>query len=432
MLRGMFSAVSGLRTHQKWIDVLGNNISNINTPGYKSSRVTFQDILSQTERAAGASSGDLGGTNPLQIGLGVRVSGIENLFTQGAIQSSSKLTDLAIQGDGFFIVNDGNRDIYTRDGAFDLSTTGSLVQSSTGYAVKGWQASATGVVDVNTVPTTLNIALGVQGGATQSGSAAFTGNLDMSLPLGGTGPIATLTVYDSLGDGYDIRVALTRSATVPTDWTWTATKADATDLTFAFEAGTATGSITFDATGKYTGITGTSTTPPTNPKIGLDFDPTQSSAADMLVATSGVTLDNTAVTAVAGESTLAVLSQDGFPSGVLTSYTFSSTGEVNGIFSTGRTRVLGKLSMAAFPNPGGLVRVGSNAYALSPNSGDPRIGAPGSGSRGTVAASSLEGSNVDLSVSFTQLISAQRGFQSNARFISTADEILQELVNLKR
>ena len=165
MLRGMFSAVSGLQSHQKWVDVLGNNIANINTAGFKRSRVSFQDILSQTERAAGASSGDLGGTNPQQVGLGARVSAVDTVFSQGALQSSSKLTDLAIQGDGFFIVNDGSRDIYTRDGAFDLSTTGKLVQSTTGFSVKGWQASAAGVVDETLPPTTLNIALGVQGGA---------------------------------------------------------------------------------------------------------------------------------------------------------------------------------------------------------------------------------------------------------------------------
>ena len=254
----------------------------------------------------------------------------------------------------------------------------------------------------------------------------------MSAALGGAGPVATMTVYDSLGVGHVLKITFTRSATVPSDWTWVATKADVTDTTFSFELATDTGSVSFDSAGKYTGVTGTATTPSTNPVIGLDFDPLLSGAADMLVAGGGITLDYTALTGVAGINSLSVLSQDGFPSGVLTSFTFGTSGEISGIYSTGRTRVLGKISMASFPNPAGLVRVGGNAYALSPNSGEPRVGTPGSGSRGTIASASLEGSNVDLAVSFTQLISAQRGFQSNARVITTADEILQDLVNLKR
>src|SRR5438309_7336047 len=158
MMRSMFAAISGLKTHQTFMDVVGNNIANVNTTGFKQSRVTFQDILSQTVRGASSPQGGRGGVNPEQIGLGVLISGIDTIQTQGTLQSTGKLTDMAIQGDGYFVMSDGKQPFYSRDGAFDLGTDGTLVNPSSGLRVLGWQANqVTGAVDTSVPPAAITI-----------------------------------------------------------------------------------------------------------------------------------------------------------------------------------------------------------------------------------------------------------------------------------
>src|SRR5205823_647559 len=179
MMRSMFSAISGLKNHQTFMDVVGNNIANVNTTGFKQSRVTFQDILSQTVRGASGPQGGRGGVNPEQIGLGVLIGGIDTIQTQGTLQSTGKLTDMAIQGDGYFVMSDGKQDFFTRDGSFDLGIDGKLVNPSSGLHVMGWQADpTTGLVDTTVPATTITVPVGAGMIGKSSKSLAVTGNLD--------------------------------------------------------------------------------------------------------------------------------------------------------------------------------------------------------------------------------------------------------------
>src|ERR671935_1763874 len=198
MMRSMFSAISGLKNHQIFMDVVGNNIANVNTAGFRQSRVTFHDVLNQTLRAASGPQSGRGGVNPAQVGMGVMISGIDTIQTQGTLQSTGKLTDMAIQGDGFFVVSDGVQSFYTRDGAFDLGIDGTLLNPSSGLKVMGWQADpVTGLVDTTKPTTSISIPIGA--GMTGKGSTALTvdGNLDSGAAPTGRVPLST-TVYDSL------------------------------------------------------------------------------------------------------------------------------------------------------------------------------------------------------------------------------------------
>ncbi|MFN8634028.1 MAG: flagellar hook-basal body complex protein [Chloroflexota bacterium] len=259
MMRSLFSAISGLKGHQTMMDVVGNNISNVNTTAFKSSRITFQDIISQTLRGAQGPSASLGGLNPMQIGLGMQTGSVDAIMTQGNLQSTGKTTDIAVQGDGFFQVSDGTNTFYTRDGNFAVDNTGKLVQAATG-------------------------------------------------------------------------MALVPAVTIP---------AGATNLSIA------------------------------------------------------------------------------------------STGQVS--WTVGSTVTTGPvITLAGFTNPAGLTRMGNNLFAVSNNSGPATVGTPGSNGLGSIQSGFLEMSNVDLAAQFTNMIIAQRGFQANSRVITASDEILQDLVNIKR
>jgi len=409
MLRSMFSAISGLRGHQVMMDVIGNNIANVNTVGFKSGRVNFQDILSQTFRGASAPQGGLGSINPAQVGLGMTVAGIDVLQTQGNLQSTGRLTDMAIQGDGFFVLSDGGRQFYTRDGAFDVGLGGDLLNSASGLKVQGWVADQAGAVDTTTAVTDVVIPLGTRTTALPSSAAGLTGNLDASA-ADGTTASTTLNVYDSLGIRHSIKVTFTKTGSNAWDW---AAAADAADT------GTSTsssGSLTFNSDGTVAAATGS--------PISIDLTNGATSPLSLPV-------DMAAMTQYQGTSALNA-STDGFSSGTLVTFTIGSGGDITGVFSNGQTQLLGQIAMGSFVNPGGLLRQGQNLFGASSASGDPSIGLPGQGGRGTVTTGSLEMSNVDLATQFTGMITAQRGFQANGRVITTSDEMLQELVNLKR
>jgi flagellar hook protein FlgE len=215
MMRALFSAISGMKNHMSYMDVVGNNIANVNTTAYKSSRVTFQDILGQTIRGASSAQNGRGGTNPAQIGLGMNLAGIDNMMTQGSIQSTGKLTDFAIQGDGFFVVSDGSANSYTRDGAFDIGVDGGLINPTNGLRVMGWKADALGNVDTQTPLTPLEIPFGTQVSAQATTKMKFSGNLDASAAVGDT-VNTTVTAYDSLGVAHSVKVTLTKMA--PNTW----------------------------------------------------------------------------------------------------------------------------------------------------------------------------------------------------------------------
>lgn len=280
MLRSLFAGISGLRTNQTMLDITGNNIANANTTGFKASTTVFSDTLSQMLTAASGGNAERGGTNPIQIGLGVQLAATTTNFGQGSAQLTGRPTDLMIQGDGFFVVRDGAESLYTRAGAFTFDQTGTLV-APTGMRVQGYALDGAG------------------------------------LPTGGL----------------------------------------------------------------------------------IDIQ-----------------LDSIAL-----------------PPGVeLTSYSIAADGKVRGVYSDGVQRDIAQLAMADFNNPMGLERVGDTSFRESANSGVVELGTAGQGQRGQIMAGALEMSNVDLSAEFTNLILAQRGFQASSRVITTSDQVLEELVNIKR
>ena len=283
MLRSLFSAISGLRANQFMLDVTGNNIANANTVGYKASNVVFQDTLSQMLTGGAAPNANSGGTNPIQVGLGVQVGGVSTNFGQGSAQVTGKNTNLMISGDGLFVVKRNGENLYTRAGAFNFDSAGSLVTPD-GDRVQGYAPGPSGAIDTTVAPQ-------------------------------------DITIPDIAND--------------------TATPA-------------------------------------------------------------------------------------------LTSYNIGTDGTITGVYADGTKKPLFQIALANFANPEGLDKVGDTAYRSSTNSGVVQVGTPSTGRRGAITGGQLEMSNVDLAAEFTNLIIAQRGFQATSRVITTSDQVLEELVNIKR
>ncbi len=389
MLRSLYSGISGLRAHQTMLDVTGNNIANVNTAGFKASSTQFQDTLSQMTQGAGAPQAETGGTNPAQIGLGVRVAGVSTNFSQGSSQNTGRATDMMISGDGFFITSKAGQQLYTRAGAFDMDAAGRLV-SPDGGILQGWSA-ANGAVNLGGPVGQIALSPNTTSAAVATTKASLDGNLPSDAAVG-TSVERQVKVYDADGASRSLTLTFSRSA-----GGWEVAGADAN------------------------GATGNTTLAFTNGAL--------TSGGAMTVG--GVTVDMSTVTGFAAMSTLTVGSQNGSEAGKLESFTLGGDGSLIGSFSNGAKQVLARVALARFTNPGGLEKAGSSTYVATGNSGAAQLGAPGDAGLGTLTAGALEMSNVDLSQEFTNLIVAQRGFQANARIITTSDEVLQELTNLK-
>ena len=417
MLRAMYSGVSGLRSYQTMMDVVGNNISNSNTAGFKSSQTVFQDRLSQVLQGAGQPAGG-GGTNPASVGLGVRLASTPTSFVQGGLQVTGRNTDLSIQGDGFFAVNFGGETLYTRAGSFSFDSGGLLVNPQ-GAIVQGWLADATGAIDSTLPVEDLRMPLGQVIDPVETDSMRLGGNLPADTATAGQ-ISSSFTVYDQQGTEYRITLTFEKTAN-PDEWTVTATQ-DGAAITLD-DGGGAAASITFD----FDNTTGLSNLPTFDiiPVAGV-WD------GDGIIVDMGTAADPDAVTQFAGANSFSALSQDGAAVGFLQSFSISQEGLISGVFSNGKTQSLGQIALVNFNNPAGLERADGSTWRVSVNSGLPQTGVPGTGGRGLLAGGTLEMSNVDLAQEFSNLIIAQRGFQANSRIISTSDELLADLVNLKR
>jgi flagellar hook protein FlgE len=416
MMRALFSAIGGLRNHMTYMDVVSNNIANVNTAGYKASRVTFQDMLSLTLNGASSATTERGGTNPQQIGLGMTLGGIDVFHTQGALQATGKPTDFAIQGNGFFVLRDGASSYFTRDGAFDISTQGEIVNPTTGFKLQGWNADPlTGTVDTTQPIGAITVPFGQLINAQETSSTSMVGNLDSRVANGGV-VTNTTQVYDSLGNAHAVTLTFTKSAAN----SWAVTAASSSGDVASVTAAPAT--VTFNANG-----TITAPAPPAPLVVTTTFN--GGVQQDSPITTN---VDMSRVTQFAGESSLSTTFNNGFSAGSLISFTVGPAGDINGIFSNGTNRTIGQVALAAFTNPGGLQKAGANMYQETANSGSAVVGTPNTGGRGSLGAGVLEGSNTDLAREFTNVVIAQRGFQASSRIISTADEMLQDLVNLKR
>lgn len=439
----MFTGVTGLLAHQRRMDVVANNIANINTTGYRGSRAEFQDLLSQTLDGGSPPAGNVGGTNPMQIGLGVTLGSVSVDFGQGSLTTTGVNSDLAIQGNGFFVLSDGAQTYYTRDGSFSRDANGTLVDPSSGLHVKGYQADANGVVDSNQPVTDIVIPIGTTSIVQATANSVLAGNLDSNAALGTTVQ-RTIRVYDSLGTARDVQLTFTKTdqvtdgGTAYNAWLWRATF-DGTNDVSNVNAGE-TGALLFDANGVFhaEGSIDAGATNTFKPRVTLTSQKEIAIPAALLtggavpVAPFESSVDFAQITELSATSDVALNTQDGFPRGVLEDFHVGADGFVNGVFTNGLTRVIGQIALAAFSNVGGLSRSGNNSFIETPASGVAQVGAPSTGGRGSMSGGVLEGSNVDLGTEFSNLIITQRGYQANARTITAADTLLQEAVNLIR
>lgn len=439
MLQALLAGVASIKAQQTRMNVISNNLANVNTTAYKGSRVTFQDLLSQTIRGASRPTSDRGGTNPIQFGLGVLVGGTDTNNEQGSLNATNRPTDLAIQGNGYFMVGNKDRVVYTRDGAFDVDSAGVLTHRATGERVLGWGADSVGAIDTS-VPisskSSLTIPLGALNAVQATSQVNFSGNLNASSQMGpppvGAPPAdswsTTVRVYDTVGGPRDIDVKFmnrqdgstghalngTPPAGAVTSWQWTATEGSV--VLGSWNSGS-NQPLYFDGNGTIL-----------NPNaLGNVTIPASTSAPAF-----NIDLGFGRISQLKTETQVNASDQNGFPPGSLQSFSIANDGIITGLFTNGLTRALGQIALAIFPNASGLERMGNNLFRNTDNSGIAVTGSPRTGGRGSMNSGFLEQSNVDIGSEFTDLIITQRGFQANTRVVTTVDEMLQELINMKR
>ena len=487
MMRSLYSGVSGLKNHQTRMDVVGNNISNVNTTGFKSSRVTFSDTLSQTLSGASAPADGLGGTNPKQIGLGSATSAIDTLFTDGSVQSTGVNTDLCLSGNGLFIVKNGDSVYYTRNGNFKFDASGYYVNSD-GLKVQGWMATKPGeAISTSGDTTEIQIPAGKTMAASATSKATFSNNLnaaepminsitittadgqtetintagqnfkvgDAYTPAGGTAStIASLTlnmtdgtnttetegtftvgyskpkttiatVYDSLGNSHNVVIYMTKTGADNTGSTWQMSLADVQ------ADGSSTATLK-DSNGNDIDLEMPKTEIKFNVNGGYDTGSgtTTLTLQNGAVGTQSVALDFTGLTQYAGSST-AYATTDGNAAGTLKSVSIDSSGVITGTYTNGLNVQEAQIAIAQFNNASGLTKTGNSLYTESNNSGTPNTGTI-SALGCSVTPSALEMSNVDMASELTDMIVTQRGYQSNSKIITVSDELLETLINMKR
>lgn len=421
MMTSFYSGMTGLSAYANAINVVGNNLANINTTGFKTSTMNFGDLVSAT---FGGVSTDAAG-NPMQVGLGAVPVTIAGSFTQGSIQNVSEATNVAIEGNGFFIVGgDRNERYYTRAGNFKFDSDGYLIYPDGKYVLGYPIDPASGQPDVGNIGS---IFLPSNVISDPSATTEFTVNvnLDVTSP-DATSPVpgsytSSVTVYDSKGAPHTLTVQFDHVGGNPDAWDYTVSMTGAT-----LDPATTTGTLTFDGSGQLI-----SPGDPWNLGIGVTaFD----NGADPTVIDWQLT-DINGVGALTGyplPSATNSTNANGYPPGNLQSLMVDQQGLIHGIFSNGQVEPRYQLAMANFNNPKGLLRLGNNLYAETLASGLPAEGGAGTGGRGTVRGSALEASNVDMAQEFTNMMVFERGYQANSRIITTSDEMIQEALSLKR
>ncbi len=455
ILSSLFAGVSGLNANGNLLSVIGNNIANQNTVGFKTSRATFADLVS-------SSLG--GGSGTVQTGIGVTLTSIQTNFTQGSLVTSNNALDMAVDGNGFFMLKDSQGGtFYSRAGQFRLDNENRVVNPN-GLFLQGYQADEngqiTGSIDTIALPTTTaapNPTASVDLSANLQ-ATADTSTFDLTDPTGTSNFSTSLSVYDSLGQSHLLTTYFTRNSS--NTWEYNVV-GNEEDVTAGVASGTyhtdninstlglvrmASGTLTFTTSGALdTESEVTSYDDGTSGgSVGSDpglasFSFTGAAAAQEVTFDFGTSLTTDSgqsgldgTTQFGAASSLVNQTQDGYGAGSLQAFLVDSKGVVSGRFSNGQIRALAQVVLAKFPDPVGLIRTGKNLYSETADSGQPLNAAPDSAGLGKVASNSLELSNVDLGEEFINMISAQRGFQANARMITTSDEILQELVNIKR
>ena len=430
IMKSLNTATSGIRSHSEALSVVGDNIANVNTVGYKRSRANFQDMLGRS----------IAGSSALpQAGAGARVGSIQQMWAQGALMTTESPTDLALNGSGFFVVKGNSGGVegnfYTRAGQYNRDQEGYLGNQE-GLRLQGYPADGTGAVggtlgDLQVEQGTIgaNATTSADIGANlDSETAVRTDAWDPADPSGTSDFSSNVTVYDSLGNAHEVTVYYRKTGANAWEWHAMADGAEVTGGTPGTPFEGASGTLTFTTDGM------------------LDTETTSASSWDFVDATPGqavtfdfgdsITTDSgtgmSGTTQYASPSTNTGISQDGYGAGEVAGISIGQDGTIEGVFTNGQRRVLGQVAVADFASVDGLERAGQGLWIETQASGEAVVGAAGTGGRGAVVAGALEGSNVDLAREFVDLIAYQRGFSANGRIVSTADEMYQELVNLKR
>jgi len=466
MMRSLFSGVSGLQNHQTRMDVIGNNIANVNTYGFKRNRVNFQDIFYQQLQGAARPTETLGGINPKEVGLGMSVASIDTIHIQGAFQTTGVGSDLAIQGTGFFVLDDRGNQLFTRAGTFALDEQGTMVNPANGMKVQGWmtqEIDGVHFLDTSRSLEDLIIPMNSKDAARATTMVNFACNLDKrtpEIPEGASnlqireGTWATQQkIYDSFGEAHDLVVEFSRVTGVNNSWTArimvdpqneiptnasaglgdTAPAAGGPDMFTMNFSNQGTIMSAIDGAGNESGNEGMVI-------MQVAYDVQSATPGDdgamvrqlfqLNLGTVGGFVNS--VTQYAERSSTKIFEQDGHTMGYLENFKIDASGIITGIFDNGTSRPLGQVALASFANQGGLEKTGDNTFRQTNNSGNANIGPSAEAGKGKIIAGALEMSNVDMADQFTDMIITQRGFQANSRTIQTADQLLQEVLTLKR
>ncbi|MDA8295471.1 MAG: flagellar hook protein FlgE [Actinomycetota bacterium] len=444
--QSILSAVSGIQSNQTYLDSIANNIANVNTNGYKSESVQFQDLLAQQLTGASAPTATAGGVDPIAIGSGVQIGTTQLNLNEGSLETTGQATDVAIDGNGYLVVNNNGQQLYTRDGALTQDANGNLVTASGGL-VQGWMANGSGTVNNSAPIGNIKIPTGESIGATPSTTFTLGGNLPAwSGSATATPPTVTTTLngYDALGDA--IPVTLTFTGVPGHTNTYTV------QGSIPNQSGSGPNPTPLWSSPQQIAFTSSGQLDPTNSSPQLNLNPDGSySLASIPVTTltgagynfptdvPGTTTPLTwsfnlpapnsagAVTQYASSSSLQLQGTDGHTSGTLSGFSIAKDGTITGSFSNGTTLALGQIALADFANPGGLADQGGGLYSSSPNSGQPLIGVPGAGARGQLLGGQLEQSNVDLGTELTNLINAQEAYTANTKVLTATNAVIQAL-----
>lgn len=486
MMRSLFSGVSGLKVHQTRMDVIGNNISNVNTIGFKSSYVTFSDVFYQTTQSASGPNATTGttGRNAMQIGLGSNVASIiASVGTTGASQRTDNPFDVMIEGEGFFIVNYGGTNYFTKAGSFGVDAYGTLC-TPVGASVMGWQVDPndpTKTVADTVSPLNIMAPENLYAPPEATTAAYISGNIDSKdsqLAYNATGKMVNLSFYDNMGHEYKADLRVRQTATEGTN----VYAVDVIDIKdekgksiFVVEEVDTDGNVTYEPSGitriNFGDAQYNATVDPNTGKVTLtatenvlltfngstgafvsvgdgDPDNTSPSVALNIIADAGgdnpfkpIDVDFSKVTMYANSGNSSLEANKGSLSGIgagkkvgnMTGISIDGSGKIYGKYDNGDSKLLGQIAVATFSNPAGLEAIGNSMFAATQNSGDfDGIGQDPTKGGGSLTTGVLEMSNVDLSQQFTDMITTQRGFQANSRIITTSDTLLEELINLKR
>jgi flagellar hook protein FlgE len=417
------TSLSGLNANQQKLNVIGNNLANLNTIGYKTSSIAFSDLVSES---VGGSS-----VNPMQIGLGVTTGSISPNFAQGGFDTTGVPTHVALDGNGFFVVGHGEELSFTRAGNFSFDSSGKLITAD-GLAVQGFTTvdPATGEIMANGQLSDIVIPPGTLLSGTPTTEVQTVTNLNSEAVVGETFSSA-IQIVDSLGSVHVATITYTNTAAGQWDYDITVPGEELAGGTAGTPASllTAPGSVAFDSNGVLTSVDGV--TPPADVTITTPAWANGAAATsfvwDLILPTGAATLSG-----FTGDSNTSVSNSNGSSAGSIDSLTINREGEIVAAFGAGKTRVVGQLAVATFNNPQGLQKIGANRFGVSDVAGLPNIGAAGVGGRGAVLGNTLEQSNVDIAQEFTQMILAQRGYQANSKSITVADEVLMDTLQMKR